>query len=114
MDNRFKPAMNAMLQSKRLGGMAMTKRIAEYVLLLGFVGIGLTLALAFLKAPSVSINAFESPDAQRIFYWHVPVAWAHSLHSASSFSVQQCGSFDGRTLAGECMLQAQKPGLLPD
>ena len=54
----------------------MTKRVAETILLLGFIGIGLTLALAFLKAPSVSINAFESPDAQRIFYWHA-VSYTH-------------------------------------
>ena len=27
-------------------------------------------------APSVSINAFKAPEAQRIFYWHVPSAWA--------------------------------------
>ena len=54
----------------------MSKRAAELVLLVGFIGIGITLVLAFLKAPSVSINAFESPDAQRIFYWHVPAAWA--------------------------------------
>ena len=54
----------------------MSKRGAEGILLLGFLGIGLTLGLALLKAPSVSINAFESPDAQRIFYWHVPAAWA--------------------------------------
>ena len=54
----------------------MTKRLAEVILLLGFIGIGMTLGLAFLKAPSVSINAFESPEAQRIFYWHVPAAWS--------------------------------------
>ena len=55
MDNRFWPLVKAIIESKRIGA---------------------TLGLAFLKAPSVSINAFESPDAQRIFYWHVPAAWA--------------------------------------
>ena len=54
----------------------MTKRLAEVILLLGFIGIGMTLGLAFLKAPSVSLKAFESPEAQRIFYWHVPAAWS--------------------------------------
>jgi len=44
--------------------------------MLGFLGIGLTLGLALLWVPSVSIDAFESPAAQRIFYWHVPSAWA--------------------------------------
>ncbi len=76
MDYRFESIVNAIIQSKRFGGGHMTKRLAEVTLLLGFLGIGMTLGLAFLKAPSVSINAFESPDAQRIFYWHVPAAWA--------------------------------------
>ena len=48
----------------------------EALLILGFTGIGTTLLLALLWAPSVSIDAFESPAAQRIFYWHVPAAWA--------------------------------------
>ena len=65
-----------MIQRETTVGRTMSKRGAEGILLLGFFGIGLTLGLAFLKAPSVSINAFESPDAQRIFYWHVPAAWA--------------------------------------
>ena len=65
-----------MFQSESTVGRTMSKRGAEGILLLGFLGIGLTLGLALLKAPSVSINAFESPDAQRIFYWHVPAAWA--------------------------------------
>ena len=76
MDYGFKTALDAILQIKWLSRINMTKRFAEAILLLGFVGIGVTLGLAFLKAPSVSINAFESPDAQRIFYWHVPAAWA--------------------------------------
>ena len=79
MDNRFKPVVNAIVENKRQGGRRMGNRLAESILLLGFVGIGSTLMLALLKAPSVSINAFESPDAQRIFYWHVPAAWALSL-----------------------------------
>ena len=76
MDNGFKPVVNAIVENKRQGGRRMGNRLAESILLLGFVGIGSTLMLALLKAPSVSINAFESPDAQRIFYWHVPAAWA--------------------------------------
>ena len=51
-------------------------KVGEVLLLFGFIGIATTMLLAFLWAPSVSINAFESPAAQRIFYWHVPSAWA--------------------------------------
>tara|TARA_B100000459_G_scaffold130810_1_gene84931 strand:+ start:368 stop:1114 length:747 start_codon:yes stop_codon:yes gene_type:complete len=54
----------------------MRGRVAEVLLGAGFFGIMVTLFLGFHWAPSVSINAFESPAAQRIFYWHVPSAWA--------------------------------------
>ncbi|MBT5285052.1 MAG: cytochrome c biogenesis protein CcsA [Euryarchaeota archaeon] len=54
----------------------MKMKVGEALLLFGFIGIATTMLLAFLWAPSVSINAFESPAAQRIFYWHVPSAWA--------------------------------------
>ena len=54
----------------------MRRRIPEMFLGIGFVGIMTTLFLGLNWAPSVSINAFESPAAQRIFYWHVPSAWA--------------------------------------
>ena len=50
--------------------------LAATVTSLGFIGIATTLGLGFLWAPQVSIDAFESPAAQRIFYWHVPSAWA--------------------------------------
>ena len=48
----------------------------EAVAMLGFAGAALTLWLGMVWAPSVSINAFKAPEAQRIFYWHVPSAWA--------------------------------------
>ena len=54
----------------------MKMKVGEVLLLFGFTGVATTMMLAFLWAPSVSINAFESPAAQRIFYWHVPSAWA--------------------------------------
>tara|TARA_B110000444_G_C18850688_1_gene605345 strand:+ start:3249 stop:3950 length:702 start_codon:yes stop_codon:yes gene_type:complete len=54
----------------------MKMKVGEVLLLFGFLGIATTMMLAFLWAPSVSIKAFESPAAQRIFYWHVPSAWA--------------------------------------
>ena len=44
--------------------------------MLGLFGAGLTFWLGMEWAPSVSINAFQAPEAQRIFYWHVPSAWA--------------------------------------
>ena len=40
----------------------------------GFTGIGSTLLLALLWAPSAPLDAL-SPAAQRIF-WHAPAAWA--------------------------------------
>ena len=49
------------------------------ILAFGYFGITLTMLLGFLWAPQVSIDAFASPDAQRIFYWHVPSAWAAFL-----------------------------------
>jgi heme exporter protein C len=45
------------------------------LLALGFGGAGLSLTLALLWVPSVTNDAFEAPDAQRLFYWHVPSAW---------------------------------------
>ncbi|MDA0715206.1 MAG: hypothetical protein O2866_03160 [archaeon] len=52
---------------------------APLILGLGYCGVAATLGLGFLWAPQVSIDAFESPSAQRIFYWHVPSAWAAFL-----------------------------------
>ena len=51
-------------------------RTGELLLITGFSGIMLTLFLALKWVPSVSIDAFSSPTAQRIFYWHVPSALA--------------------------------------
>ncbi len=51
-------------------------RTGELLLIAGFSGIMLTLVLALKWVPSVSIDAFSSPIAQRIFYWHVPSAIA--------------------------------------
>ena len=54
----------------------MRVKLGEILLAAGFTGLMVTLYLAFNWAPSVNIEAFESPEAQRIFYWHVPAAWA--------------------------------------
>ena len=66
----------------------MRVRLGEVLLATGFLGLMTTLYLAFNWAPSVDINAFKSPDAQRIFYWHVPAAWAAFI----AFSVLFAGS----------------------
>jgi heme exporter protein C len=64
----------------------MAARSAEALLGVGFLGIMATLYLGFQWAPSVSIDAFESPAAQRIFYWHVPAAWAAFIAFAVLFA----------------------------
>jgi len=64
------------------------KRLGEVLTLAGLTGAGLTLWLGFTWAPSVTIEAFESPEAQKIFYWHVPSAWAAML----SFTLLFIGS----------------------
>ena len=48
----------------------------EALAMLGLAGAGLTFWLGMTWAPSVSIDAFKAPEAQKIFYWHVPSAWA--------------------------------------
>ena len=57
----------------------------EVVVLVGLAGAGFTLCLAFLWVPSVSTVAFSSPESQRIFYWHVPSAWAAMMANAMLF-----------------------------
>ena len=54
-------------------------RINQVLVLSGLAGASVTLFLGFLWAPSVSSEAFKSPLAQKIFYWHVPSAWAAML-----------------------------------
>ena len=63
-------------------------RNAEMLTMTGLAGAGLTLWLGLTWAPSVSIDAFEAPIAQRIFYWHVPSAWAAMI--AFSFLFVGC------------------------
>ena len=63
----------------------MRVKLGEVLLATGFVGLMVTLYLAFNWAPSVNIEAFESPEAQRIFYWHVPAAWAAFIAFAVLF-----------------------------
>ena len=63
----------------------MRVKLGEILLAAGFTGLMVTLYLAFNWAPSVNIEAFESPEAQRIFYWHVPAAWAAFIAFAVLF-----------------------------
>ena len=46
---------------------------------LGLTGAGLTLLLGFNWAPTVDADAWNSPEAYRILYWHVPFAWSSFL-----------------------------------
>ena len=55
------------------------QRKAELLTMAGLIGSGATLWLGLTWAPSVAIDAFEAPIAQKIFYWHVPSAWAAML-----------------------------------
>jgi len=47
--------------------------------LLGLVLACITLILGLVWTPSVDTEAMNAPAAQRIFYWHVPAAWASML-----------------------------------
>ena len=52
------------------------RQVDIYLIISGFILAGITLVLGFTYAPSVDNDAMNSPFAQRIFYWHVPAAWA--------------------------------------
>ena len=90
----------------------MRRRVPEIFLGLGFAGIMTTLYLGLNWAPSVSIDAFESPAAQRIFYWHVPSAWAAFIALESYFSVPHYGFSNEVPLVGGYMWLEQRLGLL--
>ena len=64
-----------MVQSQPAQGNGMGKRTGRVCLAIGYLGASAALGLAFLWVPSVPNDAFESPEAQRLFYWHVPSAW---------------------------------------
>ena len=46
---------------------------------MGIFGIICTAFLGIFYAPGVDPMAWNSPEAQRIFYWHVPFAWSSFL-----------------------------------
>lgn len=64
-----------MLHSPLTFGLLMGSRWGRGLLALGYAGAGVSLSLALLWVPSVTNAAFEAPEAQRLFYWHVPSAW---------------------------------------
>lgn len=55
------------------------RRIDLALLGLGFILILTTFVFALVYAPSVDTEAMNAPNAQKIFYWHVPSAWASFL-----------------------------------
>ena len=46
---------------------------------MGILGIICTALLGIFYAPGVDPMAWNAPEAQRIFYWHVPSAWSSFL-----------------------------------
>ena len=83
----------------------------EAVLALGFLGLMITLYLAFNWAPSVNINAFESPESQRIFYWHVPAAWAAFIAFAVLFVGSAMWFFKRSSLGWKLHIAGSEAGL---
>ena len=60
-------------------------KIGIWLIMSGLVIISVTIWLGFMWAPSVSSDAFNDPYAQKIFYWHVPAAWASFIAFALLF-----------------------------
>ena len=89
-------------------------RINQVLVLSGLAGASVTLFLGFLWAPSVSSEAFKSPLAQKIFYWHVPSAWAAMLAFTMLFIGSTAWFFLGRIGVGIFMWRVLKVGLFLD
>ncbi|MDP6010240.1 MAG: cytochrome c biogenesis protein CcsA [Candidatus Poseidoniaceae archaeon] len=53
--------------------------------ILGLIAATVTLLLGFAWAPSIDNETMNAPAAQRIFYWHVPSAWASMLAFTALF-----------------------------
>ncbi|DAC52126.1 MAG TPA: hypothetical protein HA340_00610 [Candidatus Thalassarchaeaceae archaeon] len=53
-----------------------TPHIAIGLTILGLIMAAITLWLGFTWAPNVNPDDWAAPEAYRILYWHVPVAWA--------------------------------------
>ena len=86
----------------------MGKRTGRVCLALGYLGASAALGLAFLWVPSVPNDAFESPEAQRLFYWHVPSAWMAMI----AFGVLFVGSalwFMRRSALGLSLIHISEP-----
>lgn len=89
----------------------MRDKFGDMCLLAGFSGLMLTLYLAFNWAPSVDINAFQSPEAQRIFYWHVPAAWAAFIAFAVLFVGSALWFFKRSPLGWKLHIAGSEAGL---
>ena len=60
-------------------------RAGTTLMALGLIGATLTLLLGFIWAPTVDPEAWNSPEAYRILYWHVPFAWTSFLAYCTLF-----------------------------
>jgi len=79
--------------------------------IIGLTGAGLTLWLGFMWAPSVSMDAFKAPQAQRIFYWHVPSAWAAMISFTTLFVGSVVWFFERSECAGRMHVGSTGAGL---
>jgi len=86
-------------------------RLSEVLTMAGLAGCALTLWLGFTWVPSVSITAFEAPSAQRIFYWHVPSAWAAMLSFAMLFVGSAAWFFKRREWGWRLQVASSEAGL---
>ncbi|MAQ57096.1 MAG: hypothetical protein CMA47_02620 [Euryarchaeota archaeon] len=59
--------------------MAVARKAGAALTTLGLTGAALTLLLGFMWAPTVDPTSWNSPEAYRILYWHVPFAWSSFL-----------------------------------
>ena len=113
MDNGFEPVVNAIVENKRFGGHCMGNRLAESILLLGFVGIGATLYLAFSRR-RVFPSMLSSPLMHNAsFTGTYLLLGPHSSHLEFSLLVLVCGFSNVQPLDGECMSLVQKQASPP-
>ena len=87
------------------------QRKAELLTMAGLIGSGATLWLGLTWAPSVAIDAFEAPIAQKIFYWHVPSAWAAMLAFLFLFIGSTAWFFKGKDWGWRLHVASSEAGL---
>ena len=59
--------------------MASYNTLAIPITIVGMICVVITALLGFFYAPLVDPNSWNAPEAYRILYWHVPVAWTSFL-----------------------------------